>query len=625
MRCKSYAVLAFLLVISLAVTGCGRFEVSDNAQVSEEQADIATPVPNAETPEPVDEPGAAGELIPFAESRGLQLLYGYMDQDGNVVIEPRFGSAEPFYACGLAVVKDTNGKSGLIDRTGKFLVKPEADSISYSDGVFIVLIYGEDTAARAYDENGTLLFEKDYIYPFSEGLSRWYSDGTRGYIDKTGKLVLEVPYKNIDNFYDGIAMVSMEYDGPSFFIDKQGNDLTDTISSGLRMFKDEASGLFGYMDKDGNRVIEPQYYNATPFRDGLAIVCVEGSNGLVYGIIDTQGNYVLAPEYCGIKRMRNGSFAVGEKIPEDVFVPSMYADYSRKALFSRDLKKHTEWIYLELDNFDADYTCASDGTKVIYLDDQLNPASDLPQFEGRGLMLAEGSLLRGTINGQVTVADRQGNILVRDEKLTLLGNGVTARSVTRYPHDYTTVMYPVLEGLGDVWIEDQLNRFIREQAESYVSFDGTYAEEDHYFFPITDINCSVNIIKNLVHIELSVDEYWIGAAHPGYDWGNEYVSLIDGKRYVIDDLFKSPDEARQRLCEKVNGQIEELAEDAPDFFDQVKPEQIRCFHLEDDGITIYFPVYEIAPYAAGMPMFHIPYSEIMDLIDTEGDFWKAFN
>ncbi|HPO77056.1 MAG TPA: RsiV family protein [Thermoclostridium caenicola] len=323
--------------------------------------------------------------------------------------------------------------------------------------------------------------------------------------------------------------------------------------------------------------------------------------------------------------MRNGSFAVGEKIPEDVFVSSTYANYSRKALFSKDLKKHTEWIYLELDNFDANYTCASDGTKIIYLDAQLNPATDLPQFEGRGLMLADGSLLRGKINGQLTVADRQGNILVRDEKLTLLGNGVTARSVTRYPHDYTTVMYPVLDGLEDVWIEDQLNRFIREQAESYVSFDGTYAEEDHYFFPITDIQCSVNIIKNLLHIELSVDEYWIGAAHPGYDWSNEYISLIDGRRYAIDDLFKSPDEARQRLCEKVNDQIAELAEEFYDFYDKVVPEQIQRFHLEDDGLTIYFAQYEIAPYAAGMPMFHIPYSEIMDLIDTEGNFWKAFN
>lgn len=62
-----------------------------------------------------------------------------------------------------------------------------------------------------------------------------------------------------------------------------------------------------------------------------------------------------------------------------------------------------------------------------------------------------------------------------------------------------------------------------------------------------------------------------------------------------------------------------------EYYSTVYPDQFFWFRLEGDGITVYFDVYEIAPYAAGMPEFHIPYSEIMNLIDTQGNFWKSFN
>lgn len=617
-KLQLHVLYALLLTMTLTIAGCGRYAATDG---SDDVDSAAAETASDESRDPSENAESNGELIPFAESQGFELTYGYMDQAGNVVIQPQFSSAEPFYACGLAIVSDSEGKMGLIDKTGKYVVGPEADNITYSDGVFIAQNFNANS--RAYDETGALLFEQsDYIFSFSDGLSIRYGDASNGYIDKSGNMVLELPYKDLDVFCDGMAEVSMEYGGPSLLIDKQGNDLTDKISSGLRVIQDEQTRLLGYEDKNGNRIIEAQFLSATPFRDGLAIVGIDGGDRVTYGIIDTQGNYALEPEYCFIRRMRNGSFAVGENLEEGFPVPSMYADYSKRALFSKDLKKHTDWIFLEMDGYDENYTCVNDGKRIYYLDADLNQASDLPEFSGRGLMLADGQFLRGTINGHLTVADRKGNILVKDEKLTLLENGLRTRTVTRYPHDYTTITYPVLEGLTDTALQDELNKVIAEEAEGY---GDSYEEDDQdlYFFPVIDANCSAVIVKDLLHIELGVEEYWIGAAHPGYYWNNVYVNIRDGKRYTIDDLFKSPEEGRKRLSQKVT---EAMKEDPYMYFDDsVQPDQIQCFHLERDGLTVYFGEYEIAAYAAGIPQFYIPFSEIMDLINTEGDFWQSFN
>ena len=618
-----------LLAVSLAVAGCGRraeglkeSAAEDETSPSEHPNDIADPEPSGK-PAVTNEPGEpAGELVPFAESHGFKLVYGYMDRAGNIVIRPQYGSAEPFYACGLAVAGDDKGKLGLIDKTGRFVVSPEADAITYSDGVFITHIFGENGIARAYDENGKLLFERpDYIYPFSDGLSRVYEkDGSAGYLDKTGNMVLELPYKSLEDFYDGMARVYIDHGGPSILIDKHGNDLTDEVSSGLRMIAED--NLLGYEDRDGNRVIEPRFSFAEPFRDGFAIVGVYRDYHTTYGIIDKQGNYVLEPEYCIIQRARNGSFIVGEKLEEGAFVPPMYADYCKKAIFSKDLEKHTEWVMLEVTSFDENYVCATDGSRICYLDAGLNQAADLPEFEGRGLMLADGTLLRGTIDGHPAVADRTGNLLVKDEGLTLLEGGVKARTVTEYYNNWSTVVYPVLEGLEDAGIQERMNRMIAEEARRYVDFPEP-GPDDPYHFPVTNVRGSALIRKDLLHLQIRIDEYWLGAAHPAYFWSNVYVNILDGTAYTLDDLFKSPEEARIRLSEKVTRSMREN----PGIYyeDSVKPDQISFFCLEDNGITVYFAEYEIAPYAAGIPEFYIPFSEIMDLIDTEGDFWKSFN
>lgn len=48
------------------------------------------------------------------------------------------------------------------------------------------------------------------------------------------------------------------------------------------------------------------------------------------------------------------------------------------------------------------------------------------------------------------------------------------------------------------------------------------------------------------------------------------------------------------------------------------------FALKRDGISIYYAEGDIAAYAAGMQEFFVPFSDLNEYIDTQGDFWNAF-
>jgi hypothetical protein len=60
--------------------------------------------------------------------------WGYIDQQGNLVISPQFTSADSF-SDGLAQVR-VNGKYGFIDPTGKMAIPPQFDQVdSFYEGL----------------------------------------------------------------------------------------------------------------------------------------------------------------------------------------------------------------------------------------------------------------------------------------------------------------------------------------------------------------------------------------------------------------------------------------------------------------------------------------------------------
>ena len=190
-------------------------------------------------------------------------------------------------------------KTGYADRTGKLVIEAKYDHAGeFSEGVAVVshgLIYeGLDKVVPVgnvvpipvepdgmkwdiIDESGNVVAKlksnADYMSSvFSEGLAPfpggWVSGkgSLYGYMDKSGKTVIEPRFTFAWLFKDGIAPACVDW------------------------------GRCGFIDRTGRFVVRPVYKETRPFSDGLALV--KNAEGLA-GYVNKAGEVVIAPQFDG--------------------------------------------------------------------------------------------------------------------------------------------------------------------------------------------------------------------------------------------------------------------------------------------------------------------------------------
>jgi hypothetical protein len=193
--------------------------------------------------------------------------YGYIDSAGRVAIDPQFRDVRPFSG-GLAAFSRDGEIYGFIDKTGEVAIEPAF----YID---------ED---RSFFSSG--------LVPV--GLSK---DGPWGYIDGAGEWVVQPELQMANKFFEGLALVS-QHDGTYGFIDPTGKVVisreANQFSDGLAVASRGSDSLLGYIDKTGEFVIPPQFEIAGDFSEGLAWASYDGE---AFGFIDVTGRMVIAPQF----------------------------------------------------------------------------------------------------------------------------------------------------------------------------------------------------------------------------------------------------------------------------------------------------------------------------------------
>lgn len=240
--------------------------------------------------------GKAGQIIMPAEfdsaqpfSGGLGIVkragkYGYVSKDGQLVTPIEFESAEGFSE-GLALVK-VDEKYGFLDARGQLVIPTQfffADLGGFSEGLAEVITVNYElhyidklgktvlNFGDGWRRNSLTPFTRISVLAglprFSEGLATVPKGDLWGFIDRSGKFVIEPRYASAQYFMNGLAAVSVWK--------KKGRDNTS---------------IWGYVNKTGQMVIPSQFESAGWFRGCLADV----EMGDKTGYVDRSGKIVWA-------------------------------------------------------------------------------------------------------------------------------------------------------------------------------------------------------------------------------------------------------------------------------------------------------------------------------------------
>lgn len=201
-------------------------------------------------------------------------LYGFIDKTGKVVIEPQFVYQPGDFVDGLAKVIG-QGSSGFIDRAGKFRITAESEHSGdfFAEGL-LPIIQGDPPRGVFLKRDGRVAFEIPFwqhrtarqrslysirrlqLAPFSEGLAPVLSFNKLGFMDTTGRVVIEPLFRETSGFSEGLAAV--------------------------KIIGSEGHYVWGYVDRAGRFAVAPRFREAHPFAGGLAeVVTADGKKQLI--------------------------------------------------------------------------------------------------------------------------------------------------------------------------------------------------------------------------------------------------------------------------------------------------------------------------------------------------------
>ena len=173
-----------------------------------------------------------------------------------------------------------------------------------------LFIIGHDDKWGYIDQTGKTVIEPQFYWSgeFHEGLAQAYPDDYTlgGYIDQTGAMVIEAQFYDTGDFSEGLAPVRPEWGSRWGYIDRNGEMIIEpqfaeayAFSEGLAQVRLDWDGPYGYIDRTGMVVIEPvSYYSDDRFSEGLALLQEDDTFGPM-GFMDRTGRVVIEPEFSG--------------------------------------------------------------------------------------------------------------------------------------------------------------------------------------------------------------------------------------------------------------------------------------------------------------------------------------
>lgn len=281
--------------------------------------------------------------------------WGYVNKKGEWAIKPTFSKVNTFSE-GLGCVRFNDDEIGaFVDKTGAFAFKPFFPlTTDFHDG-----LAGVEACQMYIDKTGRTAFKvkpDSHLYPFHEGMAiiKFYGrNWNSGIINTEGKFILPMQAGEIRDCSEGMVIVATKFSGHYDILHSiqsldgsfKGAEVYSEAAGfreGLCLVKPLGGGGYGFINKNDEYVIEPMYYEAQSFSEGLAAVMkrdyydyidktgnvaikiqafwardfhdglagVMNADNRKWGVIDKTGTYVIEPQYDDIRDFSEGLAAV---------------------------------------------------------------------------------------------------------------------------------------------------------------------------------------------------------------------------------------------------------------------------------------------------------------------------
>ena len=292
-----------------------------DAQIAQQRADILAGLLPADTPllQPIE---------PVYQETDEGTFWGFIDKSGNFVHYPQFGRAYDYTTDGLAVIADPSDESGsrlcAINKSGVRMVDAVRNYIHLTDGGTATLIDGHHFPDTLGIENVGMLTFSDSLMRVRRRLINT-SAGYTVYDDYTALVDTDGNIFNIPAGYELIAysdgILLLEKNGHYGYMDRSGRWIVqprytyaEPFSEGLAVLG-FASGARCMIDTKGNVVLPMVYTYVSQCSNGTVVAFSEGHGWTIYNKMSTETYTEESNPIIAIKRRILAQAAYDESQP----------------------------------------------------------------------------------------------------------------------------------------------------------------------------------------------------------------------------------------------------------------------------------------------------------------------
>lgn len=410
-------------------------------------------------------PAAAAEGMfpaPYTGEDGVT-NWGYMDNAGEQLLGFFYADAQIFDECGLAVVRDTQGRAGLVDINGKIVIDYQQMPLNVE--------FQKDMVAFRYEKRSIYYtVEGEYIGTY-EGAAGFFEEnllpvkrkGYWGFVNESDRLMIPTQYIQVSEFTDGYALAKTADEIP-VVLDRNGT--ATALPEDVAKYKVYDGALALLVDENGQvRVYDlaqqtyltEGYDEISDYEKGYAM-CKKGDK---WGILTAKGSESVTPQYYYLEYMGEGVYSA--RGIRNVNSAVQLIDGSGAHIYSTATYEGG----FEAFRFGLSWHATADGGVIFFnrngtILSQIENAEEA-QIVGDGI----ATVLRNNIREYIRLSDNM--VLYAPKRQYTLDNGVIVETKTYERYLGTTdtgkdfgwyLEYPQFTNMGNKAAQDKINTAI---------------------------------------------------------------------------------------------------------------------------------------------------------------------